>query len=197
MSKHRLSAFTLAEMLIALLILGQIATFTIPKIIQAQQQGRNEALGKEAVAMVADAYNTYKLKYTASAATSPADLTAYFNYASVNSIATVDDRPNGTGTITCDARFKCLLLQNGAVLHYDSNVTFGGTAGNKAIWFKLDPDGKPLGTAASQSLTIWIYLNGRVTTYCCILSGTEFDSVGGTFVRNPGTTDDPTWFTWD
>lgn len=39
--------FTLAELLIAVAILGEIATFTIPKIINAQQSGQKKAIFKE------------------------------------------------------------------------------------------------------------------------------------------------------
>lgn len=42
--------FTLAELLIALAILGVIATFTIPKILQAQQNQEKHAIYKETIA---------------------------------------------------------------------------------------------------------------------------------------------------
>lgn len=47
------SAFTLAELLIALAILGVIATFTIPKILNSQANGQKTAVFKETIA----AYN--------------------------------------------------------------------------------------------------------------------------------------------
>lgn len=46
-------AFTLAELLIALAILGVIATFTIPKVLTANQNGTFKAIGKETAAMLA------------------------------------------------------------------------------------------------------------------------------------------------
>ncbi len=49
-SRNRLFGFTLAELLIALLILGEIATFTIPKILSAQQNGSKKAVIKETIA---------------------------------------------------------------------------------------------------------------------------------------------------
>lgn len=42
--------FTLAELLIALAILGEIATFTIPKILSAQQNGQKKTVMRETVA---------------------------------------------------------------------------------------------------------------------------------------------------
>lgn len=50
MLHNRQHAFTLAELLIALGILGVIATFTIPKILTAQQDAKKWAIFKEDVA---------------------------------------------------------------------------------------------------------------------------------------------------
>jgi prepilin-type N-terminal cleavage/methylation domain-containing protein len=58
MSKQHSLGFTLAELLIALAILGEIATFTIPKILSSQQNGTNKAKAKEAFSMVSSAYNS-------------------------------------------------------------------------------------------------------------------------------------------
>lgn len=46
------SGFTLAELLIALAILGMIATFTIPKILTAQQDSKKYAVFKETISLV-------------------------------------------------------------------------------------------------------------------------------------------------
>lgn len=52
--------FTLAELLIALSILGVIATFTIPKVLQSQQNGKYNTMAKEAIATISQAYqNVY------------------------------------------------------------------------------------------------------------------------------------------
>src|SRR5579884_2608591 len=45
--------FTLAELLISLLIIGEIATFTIPKIISAQQNNQKIAIFKETIGAIA------------------------------------------------------------------------------------------------------------------------------------------------
>lgn len=47
---QRNSGFTLAELLIALAILGVIATFTIPKVLTSQNDSKRTAVMKEAVA---------------------------------------------------------------------------------------------------------------------------------------------------
>ena len=60
-NKNSQLAFTLAELLIALAILGVIATFTIPKILDSGSNSQWNAIGKEAAAMVSGAYQSYKL----------------------------------------------------------------------------------------------------------------------------------------
>ncbi len=47
MFRKSCTAFTLAELLIALALLGVIATFTIPKIMQSQQNERRKAVFRE------------------------------------------------------------------------------------------------------------------------------------------------------
>lgn len=59
-SKHKNKGFTLAELLLTLLILTIIATFTIPKIVTAQQSAKKTAVFKETVAAMSSAlYNGY------------------------------------------------------------------------------------------------------------------------------------------
>lgn len=52
MFRNRLKAFTLSELLIALLILGVIATFTIPKILSSTSDAKNKTLLKETVSIL-------------------------------------------------------------------------------------------------------------------------------------------------
>jgi prepilin-type N-terminal cleavage/methylation domain-containing protein len=46
----RANGFTLTELLVSLLILGEIATFTIPKILSSQHNGMKKAIFKEVIA---------------------------------------------------------------------------------------------------------------------------------------------------
>lgn len=52
MSKKLLSGFTLAELLIALAILGVISAFAIPKILSAQQNEKKEAVTRETLGTI-------------------------------------------------------------------------------------------------------------------------------------------------
>lgn len=56
MSGRSSSAFTLAELLIALSILGIIATFAIPKILTAQQNTRQKATFQETIAALNEVF---------------------------------------------------------------------------------------------------------------------------------------------
>ena len=51
-SSKTIQGFTLAELLIALAILGVIATFTIPKILAGSSESQNKALFKETISAI-------------------------------------------------------------------------------------------------------------------------------------------------
>lgn len=64
----------MAELLIALAILGIIVTFAIPKILSSQQDGSNNAIAKEAAAAISAAFKQHKLNGLVSTSTNAADL---------------------------------------------------------------------------------------------------------------------------
>lgn len=90
MHRKAVLGFTLAELLIALAILGEIAAFTIPKIISSQQNGAYNAKATEAFSMVASAYKLYKLSNTATGSTPLTTLTSYMNYTNIDSTSLLD-----------------------------------------------------------------------------------------------------------
>lgn len=101
-------AFTLAELLIALAILGVIATFTIPKILQTQQDNRFKALGKEAAATISGAFQAYQQQNQLNSGLKPGDLTPYMNYVSLDSVTVgrMDDIQTN-GTLDCTNGQPC------------------------------------------------------------------------------------------
>lgn len=157
MFKQAKSGFTLAELLIALAILGVIATFTIPKVLNSSASSENTAIFKEAAGMVSGAFSAYQLENTVSTTTQPQDLTQFMNFVSVSAadgdITTPGTTCSGTGNI------ECLRLHNGSVLGYDTDQVFTTTTGHY-LTFELDPDGDGATTAS----TIAIYGNGRLTS---------------------------------
>jgi prepilin-type N-terminal cleavage/methylation domain-containing protein len=182
-------AFTLAELLIALAILGVIAGFTIPKVLQSQQDNRNNATAKEAAAAFVNAYQAYKLQNAVSGSTSSSALTPYLNYIRRDTVSVIDR--STTGTANCSDSWNiCLVLANGGVLRAMS-VGFGGTATTNALTFNFDPDGK---ASSIKGVEFRLYYDGALRT-----TGTgrpaTYDAGGGPW--DPVPSADPAWFGWD
>jgi len=196
--KPAFAGFTLPELLIALMILGEIATFTIPKIITAQQTQQYNARAKEAVSMVASAYQVYTLRNGASTSAGIEELTQYFNYTATDTTTVIDDKQT-QGSQTCGGGTAqtCLRLHNGAILRYgrSSSYNFGGSGTTNAIWFDVDPDGAYSGTTngSGKAIEFWMYYNGRISSYGNIVNNTCHN--GPTCV-NQNTSYDPPWFSW-
>lgn len=193
----RKTGFTLAELLIALSILGVIATFTIPKVLQSQQNGAWRATAKEAMATVSAAYQAYKLKNTPSASTNSQDLTPYLNYVRMDTSSTIDHVP-GQVDAFCTAGAPCFVLHNGGVLQMGYLNTFGVADNNHYLYFLFDPDGTPSGSATGKgkSIIIDLYYNGRVNYSFnrTASSGTYENGSPAAWQSNPDP--QPDWFSW-
>lgn len=188
-------AFTLAELLIALAILGVIATFTIPKVLSSQQSSQSKAIAKEAASMISGALAAYKNEHTLTSTMTAADLTPYMNYVAVDTAAQMDQWQGGN-TNQCNATtWGCLRLHNGALLGFHRTEPIGCTASNCAVYFHIDPDGQPSASSTGpyKSLSLFIYSNGRITTWGQIDSGTQNN--GGSY--NPQPSYNPPWFDWN
>lgn len=195
MLPKRLCGFTLAELLIALGILGVIATFTIPKIITNQQNSAYNAHTKEAIAMVSGAFSLYKTNNSVTSGVGWDQLTPYMNYVRVDTVSSLDALHGDPGPSSCGGGWSCLRLHNGALLHYIPGRTFGGTGATNAIWFHFDPDGKVTdGTASGpgHAVGIFLYTTGRITDEGQIVAGTQDSSA--TFSPDPSSV--PPWFSW-
>lgn len=182
--------FTLAELLIALAILGVIATFTIPKILSSQQNGKNNAIAHEAAAMISGAYQAYSAQNIPSASTRSEDLTPYMNYVKVDSTSTIDNVP-GFGSFTCVGR-PCLRLHSGAILALQPNESFGGTNTTNGLWFILDPDG--VSNSSVMSVNFLLLYSGRITS-----CGTTHVDIGSSLIGGYSCNTsslDPSWFSW-
>ncbi|HEY9687333.1 MAG TPA: prepilin-type N-terminal cleavage/methylation domain-containing protein [Coleofasciculaceae cyanobacterium] len=197
MSFRSKQGFTLAELLIALAILGLVATFTIPKVLQNQQDTRSNAIAKEAAGTLSAAYQAYREDNTPTANTTIDDLTPYLNYVKVDTATVVDEIPGSTNFSCSSASLLCLQLHNGAMLESMKGLKFNGTANNNALWFYVDPDGKYGGstTGPSKSVLFFLYFNGRVTTWGTALPNTQNNAGGSPY--NPTPAKDPSWFSWN
>lgn len=192
-SQKGAKGFTLAELLISLLILAEIATFTIPKVLSAQQNTANNAKAMEFAATISAAYQKLQLEGTVTNDTGPYSLLPYINYAYFNTSATIDTQQN-SGTQPCS---PCIDMHDGSRAAFGNSGAFGfgGSNANNAIFFMYDPDGKVTdGTTngPGKSVIFILFRNGRITsagkyadTYC---------QTGG--CRTAAADQDPPWLRW-
>lgn len=191
MLHSHLTGFTLAELLIALAILAEIATFTIPKILASSQHQQKNSVTKEVIATISSAYSQYQLNGTVSTTTYPQQLTQYMNYVSIDTTSQMDTTPGGLSRVCGGSSSLCLRLHNGALVYFPNSASyFYGTGSTNFIWFQLDPDGGYTGNA--DSIIIVLYYNGRVTSYGNLVAGSVTGSSGSSYSSAP----DPSWFSW-
>lgn len=198
MMTKRHPGFTLAELLIALAILGVIATFTIPKILSSQQTGTYSASAKEVMASISAAYQQLKHTTGITTATKGSDLLPYLNYVSTTT-APFDTAGGYTGSWNwCAGSSPCITLHNGGTLFLPDNVSFGALTATNYIYFYFDPDGTVTNSGTTngngKNLGLILYADGRVATTADRKS-TDVAYVGGvpqTF--SPDVL--PSWFSW-
>lgn len=192
--------FTLAELLIALAILGVIATFTIPKIISTQQNRQSNTAAKEVASVVSAAYDMYKrdLAGPVSSGTTLEVLKPYINYIGQDTSALLQDHPGASNVVwNCAAgNMTCLKMASGGTLFWFNTQSFNGTANTNGLTFYFDPDSANVGSITTTnpgvSICFILYYNGRVVDRNNALAGSSnsFWSFG------PGSGFNPTWFSW-
>jgi prepilin-type N-terminal cleavage/methylation domain-containing protein len=198
---YQAKGFTLAELLISLALLGVIATFTVPKVLNAQQISKNKSIGKEAAAAISEAYAAYKLNNAPNDLTSPFHLAPYLNYVTIHTSGTINQ---GGGTNLCSGfggNANGYRLHNGAVLAvYNTNFRFGGTTNTHAIIFVLDPDGSCQSTMDTTYHPVYLYLyyDGKIRDRENIVPDTQTYWGAGVVSHNPVPPGhDTNWFNWD
>lgn len=183
--------FTLAELLVALAILGEIATFTIPKILSSQQNGRNKAAAMETAATISAAFQEYTRSYGISASMSATSIVPYINYVTRDTTSSIDTDMVTNTTWSCSAAWlNCYKMHNGGTLAISNTTSFGGTATTNNIWFLFDPDGQP---SSTKGIVFIIFYNGRLTSTGKASGIYTCNSVN--CVTHTGA-EDPPWFSW-
>lgn len=189
-------AFTLAELLIVLMILGVITTFTIPKVLTVQQNQKYNAVTKEAAAAVVEAYMKYKLSNSISAATNLQEhVIPFVNYIKIEPGEWIDQHPGiAFPFVSCsNAGVICYQLASGAIIYTHEDISkLNGTGTNNAMEFMVDPSGRYEGTENSRSLSFWLYANGRLTTVEHINANT----CNGSGCWSAVADGEPDWFRW-
>lgn len=154
--------FTLSELLVSLAVLGLIAAFAVPKVLNAVGNSSTLAIAKETISTITTAYDGVKADSTV--ASVPSSTQAWRLVNKLNYVRTATAR-TGTNTLTqgdlgataCTiptangtTATPChILMHNGAVLAIDLIDDFndnasavGPSAGNRGkIMFTVDPDG--------------------------------------------------------
>ncbi len=192
------AAFTLAEVLIVMAILGVVATFTVPKVLYSSNQASWNAKAKEAAAAMSEAYTLYRMEKGVSASTKATDILAYIN--SVGPYTAEINHHTGHPSVPCTGAHTCIQLHNGAVILVQNASTFGGTTPNHAVWFSIDPDGKNtdgVTTPENGSVLFFLYANGGLRTFGTALSPTNGFWSGALQSVGPDPSFDPTWFSWN
>lgn len=151
---RRNQAFTLAELLIALAILGVIAVFTIPKVLQSQKDSRFNSMTKEAAGTISAAFQTVKMQNSSVSIQTVMD---QMNYVKVDTVTVLDD-PAGTDVSCSAAGVRCLVLHNGGVLFGIPACTL--TTSMTSFAFVFDPDGKAMRSPrrTRAPLFIWSFM---------------------------------------
>ncbi len=178
------------------MILGVIATFTIPKVLQVQQDAKYKSMAKEAAGMITEAYSRYRAQNGLNASMASSDLAPYMNYTVIETSGVQFDSYQGGGNKGCNPLVPCLRLHNGAILRLRSDQHFGGSASTNAIDFYFDPDGKVTDDTTNgpgKSVNFFLYYNGQLRTRATIEPNTSTNTV----VSNPDPTADPPWFSWN
>lgn len=179
---------SLPELLLALLILANIATFAIPKVLSSQQNSVQNAKAKEIAAAISNAYQMHLLSGGDIATTNANQVMQHINYVRVWGLGnpyTVDNPWAG-----CNNTNKCYLLTNGAFISHPGGVyTMGGTDTTNGINFSIDIDSQT--SSPSHKLTFTLYSTGRLVS----AADREPNTCHAQGCFGPGT--DPVWFSWD
>lgn len=164
-SKHSLEGFTLAELLVALAILGVIATFTVPKILATSQNQQKKAVFRETISAISEAISTGTMS-------NRLDRNSNFYAHIANKLNAVKFCPNNASTEGCWLNSSWVGEENepGFVMH--NGVSVAGlrttTAGFDNIVIDWNGPAAP-NTEGEDRVFLavcWDRTDSSYTTYC-------------------------------
>ena len=122
-----LKAFTLSELLIALALLGLVAAFTIPKVLQSADSQFRDTSFKETIGILAQAFQNFQ--NSSNPPTSSSDTITFFSeFLNIKEICESSTKPNAC----MDASYpsdtgRAVLLHNGMLISdIDGTTTWPG-----------------------------------------------------------------------
>lgn len=211
------NGFSLAELLITVAIVGVVAAFTVPKVLDSTNSStslsaKQTAMAREAAFMILSAYEQYKaVNGTIPESLRASDLTPYMNYAAVLPASTqLDAHANTGGTIsTCNATNNtsqdgvCLSLHNGAALWADTLNRFAApnSLNNRSVvYFRFDPNARYDGgnDGPGMAMQIALYPDGVIRSRANLRSNSTYVAVicvACSQTENSAGNEDPNWFT--
>lgn len=169
MKNRSLQAFTLAELLVSLSVLGLVAAFAIPKVLLSVSDQSTKAAGREAFAMLNDAFMAYKATKggIVDSGASGGTLFSFINYKQELTASTTPTFDQGltlssAATPTTEltvANGKAYEMLNGLVVAFRTadDMTENGTTNKGTLGFEVDPDG----TGSAEPITIFLASDGR------------------------------------
>ena len=199
--RQRSGGFTITELLIALGILGVIATFTIPKLLNSQSTSAWNAQAKEIVKMVSQNYMQYKFETGIEVGNVQAaystNFTQFMNYVNVDTTSTID-HITGLTSLDCSdtANRRCIKMHSGGVLSMPRYNHFGVADPDHFVMIFYDPDGVYSGstTGEGKSVVFDLHYDGAIFT------SDQRVAIHDTFLwgSDPGWGADPLpdWFSW-
>ena len=146
--------FTLIEALIAVAIVGIIATMTIPTILVQTQESNSVIRVKGFAQNVTEAANRYQNLVPSDTSPAGTELLNLTNYSVVKTSATLI-----TGGMPCSIDFPCYQYSDGTVVQTNSS-----TKPNRDTYtyFNVLPRGEGLREAIT---VVFDYATGRITSY--------------------------------
>jgi prepilin-type N-terminal cleavage/methylation domain-containing protein len=170
--------FTMSELLIGLGILGLIAAFSVPKLLNVSNAALANAKVHKAAQAVVNGLEKWTQENGRSASTTPANI---MNVVQHNGLITdgrsVDWTPGTSDDFTCvtnpaaDHESSCYQMPDGSVLffilHWSSaDFTSFGTSPENSLYFGVDPDGivteDTSRSSTSNTTAFYLSFNGRL-----------------------------------
>lgn len=160
------NGFTLSEALVSIALLGVLASMLVPALTTNVGKEKLMGVSKQTATEIGRAYAIYSKNQFPTEDTTSAEImenVGYVRKIKDDSHSVQLDGIEGNteaATYTCSEETPCLLLQNGGLLMYRPDATFGATLSNAAMRFLLDPDG----SGPHTGIVFLLYFRGRVST---------------------------------